>query len=205
MYTTYHPICKTTLTAVVHENQPYKFQHCTLTQLHVHPHIQHINTGMPTEAGIHWQYTQARTRGNVRGWYRTLSRHVPDLYICMYISSFFAQRKKSLNFLEEGSLWTLSDKVHFTLQWMDIILKKSWIINSQLHSFPAWIVKHGGNFSPPHFNQPLYIQWSPSVCCFYMRPTNNDFLLPGDDIWVSGSYCLWDPPEGKKNKTKHCK
>lgn len=121
------------------------------------------------------------------------------IYVCICLL-FFAQRKKSLDFLEEGSFYARSDKLHFTLQWMGIILKKSWIIKSQLHSIPAWIVKDFFFFFSI-FNQPLYIQWSSSVPCFYMRPTNNEFILP--DVWVSTSYCpsLWDPPEEKKKKT----
>lgn len=77
MYITYHWICNTTFTAV--KTNPTCSD--TVRSLsHTCTHTQHINTSTPTEASNHKQYTQARTRGNVLGRYRTLLRQVPDLY-----------------------------------------------------------------------------------------------------------------------------
>lgn len=124
--------CNTTFTAIFHKNQPYVFQHSTLTQSHTQTHTQHINTSTPTEASNHKQYAQARTRGNVLGRFRTLLRQVPDFFF-LFFPFFFTQRMKITHLLERRIFLrnSYSYKVHFTLQWMDAIIKKSWIINSQ--------------------------------------------------------------------------
>lgn len=96
-------------------------------------------------------------------------RQVPDLY------SFFCAENE--NFFLNNSY---SYKVHFTLQWMDVIIKKDFffIINSQHYSIPVWIVNDEGNITACvqfHFSCRLAY---PSVPCVQMHPIKT-VNLPG--------------------------
>lgn len=87
MYITYHWICDTTRQQSFTQKKLIPTQYAQVaraplppphTHIHTHIHTHNINTSTPTEASNHKQYTQARTRGNVLGRYRTLLRQVPD-------------------------------------------------------------------------------------------------------------------------------
>lgn len=120
-FATQHLLQSVTRTNPTYSNTVRSLSH-TCTHTRAHTRTQHINTSTPTEASNHKQYTQARTRGNVLGRYRTLLRQVPDFYIYIYV--FFCAENEITQLLDRRIFLNNSCcyKVHFTLQWMDIII-----------------------------------------------------------------------------------